>query len=160
MANPNKAPIVNKNYPTQKDELHEIEITVYGGLIQDIENIPENIRIKVTDLDNDPGEQVYYFHAKAKPATPKKFALYLFDDEKEGWEREKFIEKIETSAPEDKGRELFNLLIGGVDEKRIKVSFIDMPITIHDKRFAGMFSIFVPGNTKSLMMVFRKEDKK
>lgn len=34
-------------------QLHKIKITVEGGLIQDIENIPDNVVIEVRDYDNE-----------------------------------------------------------------------------------------------------------
>jgi hypothetical protein len=35
------------------EEIKPITVTVRGGIVQDIENIPENVRIKVIDWDND-----------------------------------------------------------------------------------------------------------
>ena len=42
-------------------QLNEITITVRGGIVQDITNIPSNVVIKIIDYDNDEDDQEYFW---------------------------------------------------------------------------------------------------
>ena len=39
----------------------EITITVHGGIIQDISNIPHDVIIRILDYDNDEDDQEYFW---------------------------------------------------------------------------------------------------
>lgn len=99
----------------------------------------------------------------------KRFAIFLFDDEKNGHERYTYLKDIElTPSPAIiegmiKGLFVEHILDGHYSEtqQNIKVSTLDMRITINDVKFQSQINAYIPKQTKSIVLAerIRKESK-
>ena len=84
----------------------------------------------------------------------KTYAVFLFDDDKKGFERYTFLQDVETESPQETAINAFREYIS--PDKPVKTDEWGMKITINDIKFAGQVTAFTPMNGgKSIVLAER-----
>lgn len=74
----------------------------------------------------------------------KVYAVYLFDDNKQGMERHSYLEDVESKLPEHTAQRYYEEKIK-YDED-VKVTTLDMRITINNIKYASQTVAYIPNN--------------